>query len=336
MKTASRQSFLTRAGGSLRRGSTRVLQLNLGRLCNQSCVHCHVDAGPHRGEVMSSDVATDCIDLIDRLDAIETLDITGGAPEMCPSFEKLVRAGRDRNLEVIDRCNLTILLEPGYEQLADFLAQQRVRIVASLPCYESENVDQQRGRGVFQRSIQALQRLNSLGYGGAKKGTDLSLDLVYNPIGPHLPPPVQPLENAYREQLHSRYGIVFDRLITITNMPIARFLSQLRRMGQESHYQALLEDSFNHATLPGLMCRETLSVSYDGHLHDCDFNQMLALKLVAGDGLHVSTVNESELVGRDIQTGRHCFGCTAGAGSSCGGTLVCESPAAKISVAKRS
>ncbi|MEC9476674.1 MAG: arsenosugar biosynthesis radical SAM (seleno)protein ArsS [Planctomycetota bacterium] len=322
MVTTSRQNFLTRIGGTLQRGSTRVLQLNVGRLCNQTCGHCHVDAGPHRQEVMSGDVADACVELLDRLDGIETLDLTGGAPEMCPSFEDLVRAGRERHLEVIDRCNLTILSEPGFEHLARFLADHRVRLIASLPCYQLENVDQQRGSGVFRRSIAALQQLNDLGYGVSDPPSELILDLVYNPIGPQLPPPAKVLESAYREQLSSAYGIQFHRLLTITNMPIARFQSQLRRTGQEQSYQTLLEDSFNRATLSGLMCRQTLSVSHDGQLYDCDFNQMLQLELTGGDRLCVSDVNESDLVGRDIHTGQHCFGCTAGAGSSCGGTLV--------------
>ncbi|MGE4618266.1 MAG: arsenosugar biosynthesis radical SAM (seleno)protein ArsS [Planctomycetota bacterium] len=317
-----RQTFLTRLGSQLQRGSTRVLQVNVGRLCNQTCQHCHVDAGPHRREVMSKEVASECISLLDRLPALTTLDVTGGAPEMCPSFADLVLAARQRDLEVIDRCNLTILVEPGFKALPGFLADQKVRIVASLPCYEPDNVDQQRGRGVFRRSIEALQQLNALGYGVDQGSSMLRLDLVYNPIGPHLPPPVKPLENSYRQQLHREYGIVFDHLLTITNMPIARFRSYLRRIDQVSAYQELLESAFNRATLPGLMCRETLSVSYDGRLHDCDFNQMLGMELSGTERLRVSTLSESDLQGRQVATAEHCFGCTAGAGSSCGGSLI--------------
>ncbi|HIA28292.1 MAG TPA: radical SAM/Cys-rich domain protein [Planctomycetes bacterium] len=306
-------------GGGLQRRPAEVLQINVGKLCNQTCVHCHVDAGPHRVEQMGSSTADSCIALIDRLDTIQTVDITGGAPELNGEFRRLVSAARSRSLEVIDRCNLTVLQEPGQEDLADFLAENQVWVIASLPCYLEENVDGQRGKGVFQRSIEALQQLNSLGYGsdGVHR-----LDLVYNPTGPMLPPEASGLERTFKKQLASNYGVTFDTLITITNMVINRFESFLRRSGELESYQQLLEENFNPATIPNLMCLNTLSISWDGFIYDCDFNQMLDLKLGREEPLRVEDLTAEAFLDLEVITGRHCFGCTAGTGSSCGGALV--------------
>ena len=271
-----------------------------------------------------------CLSLMDRLPELEVVDLTGGAPELHPEFRKLVMQARERGLEVLDRCNLTILEEEGQQSLAQFLADQRVHVIASLPCYSTENVDRQRGEGVFERSIRGLKRLNRLGYGAAegKTGDDslLQLDLVFNPGGATLPPSALLLEEEYRRVLRQDHGILFDRLLTLANMPISRFLGQLRAEGKEEEYRQLLEDSFNADTLPGLMCRDTLSVEYNGRLHDCDFNQMLSMGL-SGDarGAEIPdlwNVTEGQLIGREIATGDHCFGCTAGQGSSCGGSLL--------------
>ncbi len=320
--------FRQKLAGPLLRSGTATLQINLGRICNQSCRHCHVGAGPWRRESLSDAGVQGCIALFDRLPQLKVVDLTGGAPELHPRFRELVRQARSRNLEVIDRCNLTILEEEGQETLAHFLAQEAVHVIASLPCYSYENVDRQRGEGVFESSIRGLKLLNACGYGSAEgKGDpadELRLDLVFNPSGPQLPPPAEQLEAEYRRVLHSEFGIVFDRLITLTNMPISRFLGDLRRQGKVEEYQQLLMESFNSATLPGLMCRDTLSVAYDGRLHDCDFNQMLRIGLTSGDGLapDLWNVTDEQLEGREIATGGHCFGCTAGQGSSCGGSLV--------------
>jgi radical SAM/Cys-rich protein len=326
--------FRQKLESPLIRSATRVLQINLGRLCNQSCRHCHVGAGPTRTEMMSDRGIAGCLSLMDRLPQLEVVDLTGGAPELHGGFRELVCQARQRNLDVIDRCNLTILEEQGQETLAPFLAEQQVHVIASLPCYSTENVDRQRGDGVFEQSLRGLKRLNSLGYGASegqcRKPGSLRLDLVFNPGGATLPPPAAMLEADYRRTLRQQHGIVFDRLITITNMPISRFLGQLRAEGLEQEYQQLLVESFNEATLPGLMCRETLSVEYDGTLHDCDFNQMLSLGLKEETGEanipDLWNVTEEQLRGREIVTGSHCFGCTAGQGSSCGGSLV-EAPA---------
>ncbi len=310
-------------GATLRRGQLDILQVNVGRLCNQTCRHCHVNAGPKRKELMSQEVAELCVDLLDKVPQVHTLDITGGAPEMAPPFRFLVREARQRGRRVIDRCNLTILSEPGYEDLADFLSGHEVDIVASLPCYTAGNVDKQRGDGVFAASIKGLQMLNDRGY-AAGQGADSSairrLDLVYNPIGPSLPPLQDLLEADYRQRLREDFGVVFDNLICITNMPIGRFRSDLQRSGQLDAYLQKLESAFNPATVPHLMCRNTLSVDYDGYLSDCDFNQMLRIPL-AGSRLHLRDLTPEMIEGRAIATGTHCLGCTAGSGSSCGGKL---------------
>jgi radical SAM/Cys-rich protein len=296
----------------------QVLQVNLGKLCNQTCCHCHVDAGPDRREIMSLETMQACLDVLARTD-IPTLDVTGGAPEMAPHFSWLVREARRLGRHVIDRCNLTILLAPGFQDLPEFLSEHEVEIIASLPCYLQENTDLQRGDGVFEKSITALVRLNALGYGQPDSG--LTLNLVYNPVGPFLPPEQETLEAAYRRELKSRYNIVFNRLYTITNMPINRFLDDLLRHGKYEEYMQKLIQAFNPATVGGLMCRWTLSVSWEGYLFDCDFNQMLELRVSAGLPQHIRDFDWQRLSRRRIVTGPHCYGCTAGAGSGCQGAI---------------
>jgi radical SAM/Cys-rich protein len=306
--------------GGLRRAPLTTLQVNVGKRCNQACHHCHVDAGPKRTEVMADAVAERIVTLLERHPSIVVLDVTGGAPELAPCFRDLVSHARRLGRRVIDRCNLTVLLEEAQEGLAAFLAAHGVEIVASLPCYGAENVDAQRGQGVFEKSIRALQTLNALGYG--RPGSPLRLDLVYNPVGAYLPPPQARLEADYRAQLGQRFGVTFDHLFTITNMPISRFATQLARTGEAARYMALLVNHFNAATVGGLMCRSLVSVGYDGQLYDCDFNQMLELPLGAPRARTVWDVDDlAALDGAPVATGAHCFGCTAGAGSSCGGTL---------------
>ena len=303
----------------LRADGIHVLQVNVGKLCNQTCRHCHVDAGPERREVMSRETLQSCLEVLGRTE-IPVVDVTGGAPEMNPHFRWFVAEVRRLGRHVIDRCNLTILLAPGYQDLPEFLAEHRVEIVASLPCYLEENTDAQRGGGVFRRSIAALQRLNGLGYGRPESG--LVLTLVYNPVGPSLPPAQQTLEEAYRRELHSRYGVEFTRLHTITNMPISRFLEDLLQQGQYEAYMQKLLEAFNPAAVEGVMCRTTLSVDWQGRLYDCDFNQMLELGLAPSLPRQISEFNAALLENRDIATGRQCYGCTAGAGSGCQGALL--------------
>ncbi len=296
-----------------------VLQINVGKVCNQTCRHCHVDAGPDRRESMSRETADACLRVF-REANIPTLDITGGAPEMHPLFRYLVESAAGPGRRIIDRCNLTILMAPGYDDLAEFLARHRVEIIASLPCYLESNTDKQRGDGVFQKSIAALRRLNELGYG--MPGTGLSLTLVYNPVGPSLPPPQDSLEEAYRRELRSRYGVEFTQLFTITNMPISRFLDDLIIQGRLDEYLQKLVNAFNPHTIDGLMCRNTLSVDWTGRLYDCDFNQMLELPLADGLPQTIHDFDPQQHAQRPIQIGLHCYGCTAGAGSSCQGRLV--------------
>ncbi len=309
--------------GRLRRDEVTTLQLNVGRRCNQACHHCHVEAGPTRTESMGEKVVTRVLELVRANRGIRTVDITGGAPELHPAFRAMVLAFRVQGRTVVDRCNLTVFFEPGMEDLPEFLAAHGVEIVASLPCYVAENVDRQRGRGVFERSIVALRRLNALGY--AREGTGLRLNLVYNPLGASLPPPQAALEDQYRVVLRREFGIEFDRLFALTNMPIKRFAAMLDRAGASTAYMSLLVNHFNLATVPSLMCRSLVSVGYDGRLYDCDFNQMLEIELGAGAAGGLRTVWELDsleaLRGRAVATGDHCFGCTAGAGSSCGGAL---------------
>ncbi len=314
---------LNQRGERLVRGKLEVLQANVGRLCNQTCRHCHVNAGPTRTELMSHEIASACIAVLDTAPTIHTLDITGGAPEMAPVFRYLAREAHRRGKRVIDRCNLTILTEPGYEDLADFLAEHEVDIIASLPCYTAGNVDKQRGNGVFERSIAGLRMLNARGHGaneGQNPDATKRLNLVYNPIGACLPPPQEKLEADYRLRLKEDFGIVFDNLIAIANMPIGRFRSDLKRADELDAYLDRLEDHFNPATLPRVMCRSTLSVDHEGWLYDCDFNQMLGLAL-GGTKRHVRDLNADTLAGQSIATGTHCLGCTAGCGSSCRGKL---------------
>jgi radical SAM/Cys-rich protein len=308
---------------ALTREAVTTLQINVGRLCSLACHHCHVEAGPLRKEIMPEPVVDRLIALLDLNPAIAVVDLTGGAPEMNPSFRRLVIEARRRHLRVIDRCNLTILLEPGYTDLSEFLAAQEVHIIASLPCYTAANVDRQRGLGVFDGSIEALKRLNALGYG--RENSPLRLDLVYNALGASLPPSQSALEVQYREELGRLFGIEFHQLLTITNMPIKRFATQLAQTGHTDAYMSLLVNHFNPATVPGLMCRSLVSVGWDGQLYDCDFNQMLDIPLGASGSTGVSTIWDidafNSLTGTRIATGQHCYGCTAGAGSSCSGAL---------------
>lgn len=295
-----------------------VLQVNVGKLCNQTCTHCHVDAGPDRRESMSRETAEAVIQAIRRF-KIPTLDITGGAPEMNPNFRWLVEQASKLGCRVIDRCNLTILVAKGFQDLPEFLAEHRVEVVASLPCYLEENCDSQRGDGVFQRSLAALRRLNQLGYGKADSG--LRLTLVYNPAGASLPPNQVELEAAYRRELDSRYGIVFNELHTITNLPISRYLDDLLQAGNFAAYMQKLVDSFNPQTVSHVMCRSMLSVDWQGNLYDCDFNQMLEMP-ASMPSRRIEELRWEHIAHRTIATGRHCFGCTAGNGSSCQGAVL--------------
>ncbi len=296
-----------------------ILQVNLGKLCNMTCDHCHVDAGPDRREVMQRNEIDACVDVLKRHPQIKTLDLTGGAPEMNPHFKDLVGETRSLGRHVIDRCNLTILLAKGFEDYAQFLADNEVEIVASLPCYLEENTDAQRGDGAFAKSMEALRRLNELGYGD--ESTNLTLTLVYNPVGPNLPPDQHDLEVAYRRELDSRYGIKFNRLFTITNMPVSRYLEYLLRTGDYEAYMVSLIEAFNPGAIDGLMCRNTLSVGWDGKLFDCDFNQMLELDLESRCPQSIHDFNYEQLADRQVILGQHCFGCTAGAGSGCQGSI---------------
>jgi radical SAM/Cys-rich protein len=296
-----------------------TLQVNLGYKCNQSCVHCHVNAGPNRTEMMDADTLA-LIPQVLAARGLQTLDLTGGAPELHEGFRGLVQAARAKGVRVIDRCNLTILFEPGQEDLAEFLAEQRVDIVASMPCYSAANVDKQRGDGVFDLSIAALQKLNKLGYG--QSGSDLSLNLVYNPQGPSLPPEQQALQADYKRELFAHFGIVFNELYALTNMPIQRFGSTLVSKGTFDTYMDLLKNSFQQQNLGGVMCRNTVSVDYQGWLSDCDFNQQLGLSLgTSGVKRHLRDLLKTSLDEQAIRVAGHCYGCTAGQGSSCGGAL---------------
>jgi radical SAM/Cys-rich protein len=308
----------------LRRRMLQTLQVNLGYICNQSCQHCHVNASPQRTETMSEAVIDTVIEVLRRRE-IKTLDLTGGAPELNIHFRRLVIAARALGVKVIDRCNLTILFEPGQETLAEFLAEQGVTIVASLPCYSLKNVDEQRGKGTFDKSIKALQRFNELGYG---QGGALEMSLVYNPLGPSLPPSQAALEADYKRLLGEQFGITFDHLYTLANMPIQRFGSMLISKGQFAGYMKLLRDNHQDSNLDAVMCRDTVSVDYNGALYDCDFNQMLGLPTAVPASLSskkarltVSDLLETNLDQQPIRIADHCYGCTAGQGSSCGGAL---------------
>jgi radical SAM/Cys-rich protein len=305
---------------SLSRGRLETLQVNLGFRCNLSCVHCHVNAGPKRKEEMDRGTIEDVLTFLAR-QKLKQLDLTGGAPELNANFRYLVEQARQLGVHVIDRCNLVILLEAGQEDLAAFLARQQVEIVASLPCYLEENVDQQRGKGSYAGSIEALLKLNRLGYG--IPGSGLPLNLVYNPLGPSLPPPQAPLEAEYRKQLLDRYGIQFNQLLTITNMPVQRFGSYLYSKGEFNDYLQLLRDAYQPCNLEQVMCRSLLSVDWRGYLYDCDFNQMLKIHLKTENSARprVRDLFDADLSGLPIQVAEHCYGCTAGQGSGCGGAL---------------
>lgn len=304
---------------AIRRGKLDTLQVNLGYRCNQSCLHCHVNAGPNRTEMMDADTLA-LIPQVLAARGLGTLDLTGGAPELHEGFRELVRTARAQGVRVIDRCNLTILFEPGQEGLAEFLAEQGVDIVASMPCYSAANVDKQRGEGVFDLSIAALQKLNRLGYG--QSGSGLSLNLVYNPQGPSLPPDQQALQADYKRELLAHFGIVFNELYALTNMPIQRFGSTLVSKGTFDSYMDLLKGSFQEQNLAGVMCRNTVSVDWQGWLSDCDFNQQLGLPLgTSGLQRHLRDLLGSGIDEQPIRVAGHCYGCTAGQGSSCGGAL---------------
>ncbi len=305
---------------ALRRMPLETLQVNLGYLCNQTCLHCHVNAGPTRKEIMTRDTIDEILSYLAQSN-IKTLDLTGGAPEMNPHFRDLVSGARTLGIKVIDRCNLTILSEEGYEGLAEFLTAQQVEVVASLPCYLEDNVNAQRGKGVFHDSIAGLQKLNALGYGKTSSG--LILNLVFNPQGPALPPSQESLLSSYKAHLKEHYEIEFNELFTITNMPIKRFGSMLISKGQFEEYMTLLRDSYNPDTLGGVMCRSTLSVDWQGYLYDCDFNQMLdlAAPLDKKPRTDISELSAIDVEGQPIIVKDHCYGCTAGQGSSCGGAL---------------
>ncbi|VUD56488.1 Putative mycofactocin radical SAM maturase MftC [Thalassocella blandensis] len=310
---------------AIKRNVLTTLQVNLGYLCNLSCTHCHVNAGPKRTELASRETIEDILTFIDK-HSIKTLDITGGAPEMNDHFKYLVREARSRGLEVIDRCNLTILNEPGYEHMAEFLAENKVTIVASLPCYSEENVKQQRGNGVFESSITALQKLNEMGYASQK---DLALNLVYNPNGAFLPPGQEQLQQDYKRKLADQFNIQFNELYTITNMPIERFGGTLLAKGQYEGYMDLLKNAYSAANLSNVMCLNLISVDWKGYVYDCDFNQMLHWPMIyhhdaiATDKplLHLRDLLEASIENNPIVVGEHCYGCTAGQGSSCGGAL---------------
>jgi radical SAM/Cys-rich protein len=316
------EAALAREGtDGLRRAEPRTLQVNVGKLCNQACHHCHVDAGPRRTEIMAPGTAERVLEVLGRNPSLEALDLTGGAPELNPSFRRLVDRGRQLGREVIVRCNLTVVLVEGMGWLPEFYRDHGVSLVCSLPCYTEANVDKQRGHGVFDGSVRALRWLNELGYG--QPGSPLRLDLVYNPLGAYLPGAQAALEAQYREQLDRHFGIVFHGLLTLANMPIARFAEQLHRGGEYDRYMGLLVNHFNPGTVPGLMCRHLISVGWDGRLSDCDFNQMLDLPLGAEGIRTIWDLDDvRRLADARIATGPHCFGCTAGAGSSCGGALV--------------
>lgn len=325
----TKPKLLTTDFPAITRSKLTVLQVNLGYLCNLSCTHCHVNAGPKRTELATKQTVDTILQYIDTT-SVTTLDLTGGAPEMNPHFRYLVQEARKRGVTVIDRCNLTILNEPGYEDLAQFLADHEVNISASLPCYSEENVNAQRGKGVFGSSIEALKKLNALGYG---VNPSLILDLVYNPGGPFLPPSQSELEGAYKQKLRNDFNLVFDNLLTITNMPISRFGSMLLSKGLYDDYMALLKENYSESNLNSVMCKSLISIDWQGYVYDCDFNQMLDMPSVLERqnnnsliGTDTKRVHLSELIGGDLEgspivIGDHCYGCTAGQGSSCGGAL---------------
>lgn len=305
----------------LTRRAIDTLQVNLGRYCNLACIHCHVESGPTRTEMMNREM----VDAVLRFLAssnISALDVTGGAPELNANFDYLVESAVGLGRHVMDRCNLTVIFEPGKDYLPEFFKKHQVELVCSLPCYSQENVDKQRGKGTFDSSIRALQRLNDIGYGQADG--NLILNLVYNPVGPHLPPPQEKLEQDYKRILVENFGIAFNHLYCLTNMPITRYATHLKLRGEYDCYLELLANNFNGATLDQVMCRNLISVGWEGLIYDCDFNQMLNLPIRdrAGKPLHISSLSIEQVRNHAITVGNHCYACTAGAGSSCGGTLV--------------
>ena len=305
-------------GEPISRRELTTLQINVGKLCNQVCRHCHVDAGPKRTEIMSRETIDRILKWLEPTD-IHTVDLTGGAPELIPDFRYLVRSLREQNRHVIVRCNLTVLLEPGQHDTAEFFRDMKVEVISSLPCYSKENVDAQRGGGVFSKSIIALHQLNALGFG--MPDSELKLHLVYNPLGPNLPPSQAELSEDYHKHLSEECNVQFNELLTVTNMPIARFADDLERSGTYSEYMQLLYLNFNEVTVEQLMCRSLISVSWDGYIYDCDFNQMLEIPAYGQLNRYLWEVSPDELARQRIAVDDHCYGCTAGAGSSCGGAL---------------
>lgn len=314
------ENKLTEHRIEITRKPLEILQINVGKLCNQACHHCHVEAGPKRGEIMEKKTVDRLVELLDQSPTIHTIDITGGAPELNPHFRTLVAAIRQRGKEVIDRCNLTVFFEKGQEETAYFLKEHQVKIVASLPCYSKKNVDAQRGGGVFDKSIRALRLLNELGFG--KNGSELELDLVYNPLGAFLPPSQEKLELDYKKELRKLFGIEFNHLFAITNMPIKRFLDQLVRENKYEEYMTLLVNNFNVSATENVMCRNLISVGWNGKIYDCDFNQMLEIPVGKKHRTIWDMQSFDELRTNNIAFDDHCYGCTAGVGSSCGGSIV--------------
>lgn len=307
--------------GDFKRRAVDVLQVNMGRYCNLACIHCHVESGPTRKEMMSRETVESVLGFLAR-SKIPTMDVTGGAPELHPDFDYLVESARGLGRHVMDRCNLTVIFEPGKEYLPGFFKEHAVELVCSLPCYSQENVDKQRGKGTFEASIRALQILNQIGYG--QPNVDLILNLVYNPVGPHLPPPQEKLEAEYKSILGKKFGIVFNHLYCLSNMPITRYATHLKLRGEYQRYVELLETNFNAHTLDQVMCRNLISIGWNGSVYDCDFNQMLDLPMkdASGNRLNVSSLAIDQVANTQIIVGDHCYACTAGAGSSCGGALV--------------
>jgi radical SAM/Cys-rich protein len=308
-------------GKDFNRHGIDVLQVNMGKYCNLACIHCHVESGPNRTELMSRETVDAVLGFLGRTN-IPTVDITGGAPELNPTFDYLVESSVGLGRHVMDRCNLTVIFEPGKDYLPEFFKRHRVELVCSLPCYSEENVDRQRGKGTFELSIRALQIFNELGYGQSESG--LVLNLVYNPVGPHLPPPQDQLEQDYKRILKEKFGIIFNRLYCLSNMPITRYATHLKLRGEYEQYMELLESSFNASTLDQVMCRNLISIGWEGTIYDCDFNQMLDLPIRDTDGkaLNISTLSVDQVQHLPVTVGDHCYACTAGSGSSCGGALV--------------
>ena len=308
-------------GNNFNRRGVDFLQVNMGKYCNLACIHCHVESGPNRPELMSREIVDAVLRFLGRTN-IPTVDITGGAPELNPTFDYLVESAVGLGRHVMDRCNLTVIFEPGKDYLPEFFERHRVELVCSLPCYSEENVDRQRGKGTFELSIRALQMFNELGYGQSESG--LVLHLVYNPVGPHLPPLQDQLEQDYKRILKEKFGIVFNRLYCLSNMPITRYATHLKLRSEYEKYMQLLESSFNPSTLDQVMCRNLISVGWEGTIYDCDFNQMLDLPIRDADGkpLNISTLSFDQVQHLPVTVGDHCYACTAGSGSSCGGALL--------------